>query len=121
MLKKILIVDDDELTIQLLTSRLQEAGYAILSAATGEEALKLTIAEKPDVVIMDIMLPDQQGSDVVKSFDRYKEIPDDLNVIFLSGIISRFDETGEKLQIGGKDYPAIAKPINFNQLLSYLP
>ena len=120
MSKKILVVDDDELTVHLLTSRLQDAGYAVVSAGTGEEGLKLVMTEKPDVVIMDIMLPDQQGADVVKSFTQFEEIPNDIIVVFLSGIISQSDEDGGKIKIGDKTYPAIAKPIDFGQLLTLI-
>lgn len=117
--KKILIVDDDELTVHLLTSRLEEADYIIISATTGQAALELVLKEKPDIVIMDIMLPDMQGSDVVRELDRHSAIAEDMKVIFLSGIISSSEEEGQSLQVGQRFYPAIAKPVDFKKLLAY--
>ncbi len=120
MSKKILIVDDDELTVRLLEERLQEEGYGTVSAKTGNEAIKQTIIEKPDAVIMDIMLPDMQGSDAVKCLQESKDVPASMGIIFLSSIVSQ-DEHGEGgIQVGGQFYPAISKPVDFDQLLSFL-
>lgn len=120
MSKKILIVDDDDLTLRLLTSRLEDEGYAVLAAETGSAALKQAIIERPDVVIMDIMLPDMQGSDVVKCFQESKDISDTMDVVFLSGIISNEDDLGQTVQVGNQLYPAVAKPIDFDRLLTLI-
>lgn len=119
MLRKILIVDDDDLTARLLSSRLKEAGYEIITAQTGEGALQKMTSARPDAVIMDIMLPDMQGSDVVGHF---QDQPDshDIKVIFLSGIISQADAEIQQIRIGDKFYPAIGKPVDFKQLLELL-
>jgi DNA-binding response OmpR family regulator len=120
MSKKILIVDDDALTTRLLTSRLEAAGYCIVTAENGADALKCAVWEKPDVVIMDIMLPDMQGSDVVKLIQTNSGVPKNLKIIFLSGIISQADDLDQRIQVGGQNYPAVAKPIDFEQLLSFI-
>lgn len=119
MLKKILIVDDDTLTIRLLSSRLQDAGYEVMTAEDGHSALDQAQRDQPDAVVMDIMLPDMQGSDVVKLL---QENPDTANVqvVFLSGLIAQEDVDAEMIQVGGKYYPAISKPVDFNQLLALL-
>ena len=120
MAKKILIVDDDELTKRLLSCRLTEEGYDVVSAQTGAESIKQAMHEKPDIVIMDIMLPDMQGSDAVKAFQDRANIADDMTIVFLSGIISRADKDDGKVQVGTKLYPAVAKPVDFDELLELI-
>jgi len=121
MAKKILVVDDDELTKRLLSRRLIEEGYEVVTASSGAEAIQSAIKEDPDAVIMDIMLPDMQGSDVVRTFQEDVRIRGKrMTIVFLSGIISDADDAGEKIQVGGVFYPAVAKPVDFDQLLRWI-
>ncbi|HSV43693.1 MAG TPA: response regulator [Candidatus Bathyarchaeia archaeon] len=117
MSRKILVVDDDELTLRLLTTRLQAARFAVIEANNGRDALRKAISDRPDIVIMDIMLPDMQGSDAVKLMQDNPELSN-IKIIFLSGIISRQDDSGQTIQVSGQFYPAVAKPIDFEKLMS---
>jgi len=117
MPKKILVVDDDELTKQLLSRRLEQEDYDVITASNGAEAVQSALRDHPDVVIMDIMLPDMQGSDAVRNFQENPQIEKRMRIVFLSGIISDSDEEDTRIQVGGVFYPAVAKPVDFDQLL----
>ncbi|MEW5895116.1 MAG: response regulator [Candidatus Omnitrophota bacterium] len=116
---KILIVDDDDLTLKLLTRRLESAGYKVIAAQTGEGAMKQVNLGKPDIILMDILLPDMQGSDAVKMLRERTDISK-TRIIFLSSIISSDGENEQGIKVDGTFYPAIAKPIDFRLLKNLL-
>jgi len=118
--KKILIVDDDELILRILADQLKAEGYTIVTANNGANAVDCAISEKPDIIIMDVMLPDMLGSDAVKRMQNSTGAPDDLNIIFLSGIVLQKSEDKQMIHVGGKHYPAIPKPIDLDKLLKML-
>ncbi len=118
--KKILIVDDDETMSRLLANQLKEEGYSVITANNGANAIDYAISKKPDIIIMDIMLPDMQGSDAVKHMQNSADAPDDLKIIFLSGVVLQDNEYNQTVQVGGKYYPAIPKPIDLDRLLKML-
>ncbi|MFH0799516.1 MAG: response regulator [Pseudomonadota bacterium] len=118
--KKILIVDDDETMLRLLANELKKEGYSVITATNGANAINYAICEKPDIIIMDILLPDMQGSDAVKRMQNSADAPDDLNIIFLSGVVIQDDEYNQRVQVGGKYYPAIPKPLDLDRLLKML-
>ena len=66
MRKKILVVDDDPEVVELLSFNLQKAGFAIGRAANGVEALKKIGSISPDLIVLDLMMPDMTGFDVVQ-------------------------------------------------------
>ena len=114
---KILIVDDEEDFLNLLDKRLAALGYQIIRATRGREAITKTKVYAPHIILMDIVLPDIHGSEVVKLL---KEDPltDQIPIIFLSGIVSK-DPGTEKtvVMVGDKEYPAIPKPFTIDELL----
>src|ERR1700730_9922928 len=76
--KRILIVDDNDLSLMLLNDLLEVHGYEILKTGQGLEAIKLAQDNKPDLILMDIQLPDLSGLDVtrlLKQYDQTKCIP----------------------------------------------
>lgn len=78
MKKRILVVEDEEDLVKAITFRLEDAGYDIITALDGEEGLKKTKKEQPDLVILDLMLPKMNGYKVcglVKNDTRYNKIP----------------------------------------------
>lgn len=98
--KKILIVDDDMTLRELYEERIRAEGYQIVSASDGEEAIKKANSEKPDVILLDIMMPKINGIDVMKnlrSFDETKDIP----IIILTALIQEIDKI--KDMMGAKD------------------
>ena len=114
---KILIVDDEEEVLNLLQGKLSALGYQVIRATRGREAVTKTKVYAPDLILMDIVMPDIQGSEAVKLL---KEDPatDQIPVIFLSGIVTKDPETKESVvTVGAEEYPAIPKPFTFEELL----
>src|ERR1700693_4875789 len=109
--KKILIVEDNELNMKLFNDLLEAHGYATLKTRDGIEALKMAREHHPDLIIMDIQLPEVSGLDVtkwLKEDEKLKDIP----VIAVTAFAMKGDE--EKIREGGcQDY--IAKPISVTQ------
>jgi len=113
MQKKILIVDDQEDVLKVLDKRLSGAGYAVSKAKNGKEALLLAKAEHPDLIILDIIMPEMDGAEtaaVLKKDPQTKDIP----VIFLTCLFTEKDEK-EGHVVGGKYF--IAKPYNPDEML----
>jgi len=116
--KKILIVDDEEEVLSLLYKRLSAEGYQVIKAMTGQDAIERTKTYMPNLILMDIVLPDLEGSEVVQML---KEDPktEDIPVVFLSGILTRDDrQTKLEVNVGGRLFDAISKPFNYEELMS---
>lgn len=113
-MEQILVVDDDEGTLRLLEKTLTTEGYKILTASTGNEAVTKAQRYLPDLVIMDIMLPDIEGSEAVA---KLRGIPSthDIPVIFLTSMLGKKDEAPQ-IKVGGYLYDAIAKPFSHHEL-----
>jgi len=111
---KILIVDDDPQILNLLKDILRDAGYHVQQASDGHMALKSVVAEVPDLILLDVMMPNMDGYKVcnrLKSDEQSRMIP----VIFISGL----DETADKVKgfnAGGVDF--ITKPFQSAEVLA---
>lgn len=109
---KILIVEDDPDTAEMLSAYFEAQGYDVLSAAWGNDAIKLCQETVPDLIIQDIRLPDIDGYEVVKEL-RKTERTNKVPIIFLTEKKARNDRiTG--LQLGAVDY--ITKPFDMQEL-----
>ncbi len=109
--KTILIVDDEKTIVEMLVYNLQKEGYNTLEANDGEEAVKIALNEKPDLVLLDIMLPKMDGLAVCKRIRQTLTIP-----ILM---ISAKDEEIDKilgLELGADDY--ITKPFSVRELMA---
>ena len=109
--KTILIVDDEKTIVEMLKCNLEKEGYKILEANDGEEGVKIALAEKPDLILLDIMLPKMDGLAVCK------RVRQNLNVPIL--MISAKDEEIDKilgLELGADDY--ITKPFSIRELVA---
>ena len=112
--KKILVIDDDTKDRDLVSSRLNEAGYNVICAVTGDEALKRLKDEKFDLVILDLILPDIKGEELyqqIRKINRYKRLP----VVVLSAKDDA-EEIEELFEKGVDDY--IIKPPRLSYLVS---
>jgi two-component system, cell cycle response regulator DivK len=113
MSKTVLIVEDNELNMKLFNDLLEAHGYTTLQTKDGMEALKIARKERPDLILMDIQLPEVSGLEVtkwIKEDDNLKSIP----VVAVTAFAMRGDE--EKIREGGcEDY--IAKPISVSKFL----
>jgi len=104
----ILIVDDEEDIIELIKYNLKNEGYSILTAMTGEEAIKIAKASQPDLIVLDLMLPGIDGLEVTK-YLKNNEKTRDLPIVMLTAKGEESDiVTG--LELGANDY--IAKPFS---------
>ena len=111
---RILVVDDDRDIVRLVRSYLEKAGYEILTAYDGNTALRLMQAERPQLLILDLMLPDRDGWDVarvVRSDPRIESTP----IIMLTARVEDHDKI-VGLEIGADDY--ITKPFNPREVVA---
>ncbi len=103
---RILVIDDDRAVVRLLVVRLEEEGYTVLSAATSDEGLKLVTVFTPDLVLLDMGLPDMSGLEVLK---RIRVINPTLPVIVVTGNTDP-QRAREALELGAVAY--IDKPFD---------
>ena len=114
----ILIVDDEPDVLRLLDLELSHEGYMVLKASTGQEAVRMADLFIPDMIVMDILMPDMNGGQVLqelKSNLKTRNIP----VIFLTAILSKEEEKSKHLSVAidQEFYPAIAKPFDTKDFL----
>ncbi len=110
---RVLIVDDEPQIRRFLKPALAAAGYEVLTAETGEEALRLLASAAPDVVVLDLGLPDMDGKDVLREARAFSRAP----II----ILSARDREAEKimaLDAGANDY--VEKPFGIGELMARL-
>jgi len=111
--KRILVVDDEIYIVHILEFTLTMEGYEVLTAADGEEALRRVEQDRPDLVVLDIMMPKLDGYEVLRHIrgdEEFKQLP----VILLSAKGRPIDrEMG--LEVGADDY--IVKPFSPRRLL----
>jgi len=111
--KKILLVDDEKDLVDTVTFRLKASGYDVVTAYDGQEALTKTRTEKPDLIILDLMLPKMDGYKVcrmLKFDERYKKIP---IIMFTARAQDSDKKMGE--EVGADAY--ITKPFDPQTLL----
>ena len=100
--KKILIVEDDQFTVKLYTNLLSDAGFSVVNTPIAGEALEMAKREKPDLMILDLMLTDGNGFDVIKQIRQesgLKNIP----IITLSNLGQETD-INEAIKKGSNKY-----------------
>ena len=108
---RLLVVDDEPTVRELLSAALRFTGFAVTSAGTGAEALASLENETPDLVVLDVMLPDLDGFEVVRRLrDRRGSVP----VLFLTARDAP-DDVVTGLALGGDDY--VTKPFNLEELV----
>ena len=111
---KILVAEDDALTAQLVSFKLKQQGFTVLSASDGETALALALAERPEVILLDCMMPVMDGFAVLR---RIKESPE-LKTTPVIMLTFRSKETDiiNALELGAADY--IVKPFSPAELMA---
>src|SRR6478672_5341914 len=107
----VLVVDDDRHIVQLVSLYLGKAGFRVIPAYDGAEALQRVRENTPDLLVLDIMLPGQDGLEVCRSLRRSSEVP----IVILSARGSDLDKVAG-LQLGADDY--ITKPFNPAELVA---
>ncbi len=111
MLQKILVIDDDEKLNDLLKNYLSDFGYKVLSATHPERGLQLMHSQKPELVILDVMLPDMSGFEVCKQIRQDSDVP----VVMLTARGELMDRV-VGLELGADDY--LPKPFEPRELVA---
>lgn len=110
---KILVIDDDPAMIELLKILLQSLCADMLTAFNGGQGIELCRREKPDVVILDLMMPDPDGWQVCKTIRQFSQVP----ILILSAL----DNPGliaKALDAGADDY--LIKPVSSSMLIAHI-
>ena len=111
MAKTILVVDDETQIVRFVRAYLEDAGYRVVTAGDGQQALFVARHEKPDLVILDLMMPGMDGWDFIRRYRQERDTP----VIMLT---ARIEETDQVLglELGADDY--VTKPFSPRALVA---
>lgn len=113
--KTILIADDEPYLLIILEKALADEGYTVVAAKNGEEALDMATNFCPDLIILDVSMPDMQGGEVAGHLRDNPETAD-IPIMFLTALLSKDQEEREGSIIGGHKF--MAKPYELEELLS---
>jgi two-component system KDP operon response regulator KdpE len=109
--EKILVIDDEEATVQLINLLLERRGYEVIKAYRAEDGLRKAYKTHPDLVLLDVMMPDMDGWEVCRRMRELSDVP----IIFLSGK-SEIRDVVKGLELGADDY--IVKPFDNEELVA---
>ncbi len=107
----VLLVDDDPQLVRLVRANLESSDYRVLSASDGPTALATLDRERPDLLVLDIMLPGTDGYELCARVREFSSVP----IIFLTAKVEDVDKV-KGLKMGADDY--ITKPFNVQELLA---
>ena len=111
MAKNILVVDDEKRILSLLEAYLEQQGFQVTTATNGKEAIYIARQEKPDLIILDIMMPEMDGFEFMRQHRKERETP----IILLTAKVEE-DEKVIGLELGADDY--VTKPFSPRELTS---
>ena len=111
----ILIVDDDAVTLRATSRILKSAGYQVTEAANGAECLRLAREQSPDLILLDVVLPDESGVQICQRLKADSQLAN-VFVVLLSGIQTDSDSRAQGLEAGADGY--IARPIANRELVA---
>src|ERR1700720_1336769 len=114
VMKKIVLIEDDTDLYSLIQYNLEKEGFTMAGAQTGKGAIDLCRRERPDLVILDIMLPDSDGLEICKGLRNHSELAN-VPIIFLTARVSETDRI-LRLELGANDY--IVKPFFIRELVA---
>lgn len=103
-----MVVEDSKVAIKAITDHLEDMGVLPLVAETGSAAIEMYRNERPDIILLDIILPDIDGFDVAKEIRRLQGENDWTAIIFLS-VMSKDEDLAQGIEVGGDDY--LMKPV----------
>ena len=111
MAAKILVVDDEKRLVALVEAYLKQEGYGVITASNGQEALHLARQEKPDLILLDIMMPEMDGFEFIQVHRRERDTP----IILLTARVEEEDHV-IGLELGADDY--VTKPFRPRELVA---
>jgi two-component system, OmpR family, alkaline phosphatase synthesis response regulator PhoP len=100
--KKVLLVEDDQMILSMYETKLKQAGYFVITADNGADGLRMALEEKPDIILLDVILPQLDGFSVleeIKSRENQKALP----VIMLTNLATE-DDKAKGIKLGAVDY-----------------
>jgi DNA-binding response OmpR family regulator len=109
--RKILIVEDDRKTVELIRLYLDKDGYRVIAAYSGDKAVDLARSERPDLIVLDLMLPEVDGLEVCRTLRRESDVP----IVMLTARTTEQDKLSG-LDLGADDY--ITKPFSPRELMA---
>lgn len=116
MTKSILVVDDDPEIVTMLNTRLSKRGYRVTTAGDGNRAIELAKREKPDIVLLDVMMPGKSGWEVARAL-KQDPVTKDVKIVMVSAIGEKTNEI--TAPIYGAD-AHVDKPFEFEKLESVI-
>src|SRR5690242_10313615 len=112
MAYSILILDDEELTRRTMSRALSESGYEVLTATSGEEALRIFSEERPDIVLADIVLPGIDGVEVLRTIKQ--KTPE--TIVVMMSAYGMVERAVEAMKLGAFDY--LVKPFHVADMIA---
>ena len=114
MKARILIVDDEALILLGWETSLKSAGYDVKTALNGKEALEITLEQKPDIVITDLIIPEMNGVELCR---RIKSISPETEVVLISGHTKEiYNYQRDFISAGGRD-AVLTKPLSIDEMI----
>ena len=113
MRSQALFIDDEPLTVELVGIILEKSGFEFRSALSGEEGIEICRREHPDVVVLDLMMPEMDGWEVCRKVREFSDVP----ILILSALDSH-ESVSRALQLGADGY--LSKPFAANDLVTRL-
>lgn len=113
----ILLIDDEAQMLTLLADILEVRGYSVITADNGTDGYNLATSKRPDIIILDLAMPDVDGGQVAQQL---REAPqtEHIPIIFLTGLLSKDIEANNKHLVGGNIM--FAKPCDFDDLTNQI-
>jgi two-component system response regulator VicR len=109
--QRVLVVEDENTYCYVVAANLRAHGYDVLTTGTGQEAIHLATTQDPNLIVLDLRLPDRDGFDVCRTIRRFSNVP----IIMLTALIEPPDRI-RGLQAGADDY--VIKPFDMDELLA---
>lgn len=116
MKKKILIVDDEPQMLKAIRIRLEANGYEVEAAGDGRQGLKMVKEFKPDLILLDIIMPNMDGN-IVAATLRGQEETKNIPIVYLTCLVAEAEEKDLELKMGSKRTQFLAKPFDAEKLL----
>lgn len=116
--KTILVVDDSPVMQKLTEKKLVNNSFTVYAAYDGQECLKEVKSKLPDIILMDVILPDSNGKDIVRKLKSDPETAG-IPIVFTTNTLSlEVDDGNQCFEVDGEKYRAFAKPLHYRKLLS---
>lgn len=106
---KVLVVDDEQTILETVENKLRKEGFSVFTAESAEDGMRLYRQTKPDLLVLDVMLPNRSGFDLCRAIRKDSKVP----IIFLTARASEHDRIAG-LELGADDY--VVKPFNLSEL-----